>query len=338
MISINVSSGVFANEAMQPLTATIGQPFSFDISSVFAGSHPVDISVSIVPITSWLLYHSQTFILAGDVSDSATESSITVTLSGNTNSSLSKGATDTQSFTINTYPPLPEELVPTSETATPSAALSSISEITLADITQLADSSKGITKLQLTAAVVVPNVILIIAALLLFQCWRRRQQRQFIEKAGFVPIKKNKSRPRLLARPALLIPSSSDSGTHPALRSPRPGFNLDTSIYNHTARERRSISMPKPRRSIINMASDFLHRPLRSSISDNHIAYGMPSLPSTYTQDNSTEAGTAQTKEKKKTSSGRRYQPYRTFSDVLSGSIQISRGDQLHAQLWAVSD
>ena len=105
MISIDVSSGVFANEAIQPLNAMMGQPFSFDISSVFAGSDPVDVLVSIVPVSSWLSYDPQTFILAGDVPDSATASSITVTLSGNPNRSLSKRATDTKSFTINILPP-----------------------------------------------------------------------------------------------------------------------------------------------------------------------------------------------------------------------------------------
>ena len=326
MISINVSSGVFANEAMQPLTATIGQPFSLDISSVFAGSDPVDILVSIVSITSWLSYHSQNFIFAGDVSDSATASSITVTLRGNTNISLSKRATDTKSFTINIYPPPPAGLVPTSAIATLSAALSSTSEITLAGITQLANSSKGITKLQLSSccrAECHSNSCFLASVPVLETSTASAHRKGWV-----YADKKNISRPQLLDPPALLISSSSDSGTHPALRSPSSGFNDDTSIYNHIERERRSISMPKPRRSIINMASDFWHRPLRRSISDNYITYGMPSLPSTYTQDNSTKAGTAQTKDNRRTSSEWRYQPCRTFGDesVLRGSIQIKPG------------
>lgn len=225
MISIDVSSGVFANEAIQLLDVTIGQPFSFNISSLFASSDPVDILVSIVPVSCWLSYNPQTFILAGDVPDSVTASSITVALSGNTNSSLSKRATDTKSFTINIVPPRPVGSMPTSAAATPSAAPSSTSEITLADIAQLADNSQDITKWQIAAAVVVPNIIIFLAVLLLLWCERGPQERQLIEKAEFVPMKKKISRSSLLDPSALLTPRSSDSGIYPALRSHRPGFN-----------------------------------------------------------------------------------------------------------------
>lgn len=40
------------DEDIQPLIATIGQPFSFDIGSTFAGYAPRDISVSVLPPTS----------------------------------------------------------------------------------------------------------------------------------------------------------------------------------------------------------------------------------------------------------------------------------------------
>lgn len=290
IITIDILSGIFADEDIAPLNATIGQPFSFNIGSAFSDLARTDISVLMVPETPWLSYDVQTFILSGHVPDSVTASSITVVLSAIANSRLSKRATDTKSFTINVVPPLAD---------VSSVTLSFTSEITPADI---------------AAAVVVPNVILILAALLLFWCWRRRQRRQLIEKTGFVPMKKAISRPQLLDPPALLTPSSSESGIHPALRSHRPGFNDDTSIYTRPDRGRRSILKPKLRRSISNMTSGFLNHQIRRYISDNYITYGLPSSPSTYTQDTSSKAGTAQTKEKKRKPEWC-YQPYRAFSD-----------------------
>lgn len=326
MISIDILSGIFADEDIPPLNATIGQPFSFNIGSAFSDLARTDISVSIVPETPWLSYDERTFIMSGHVPDPATASSITVVLRANANRRLSERATDTKSFTINVVPPLTDGSGATSTLDVSSATPSLTSVITPADIAKPVESSKGISKGQIAAAVVVPNVILILAALLLFRCWRRRQQRQLIEKAGFVPTKKTISRPQLLDPPALLTPSSSESVIHPALRSHRPGFHDDTSIYTRPERGRRSISKPKLRRSISNMTSRFLNYPLRRSISDNYITYGLPSLPSTYTQGTSSKAGTAQTKEKKKRKSEWCYQPYRTFSDQseLSGSIQIT--------------
>lgn len=74
------------------------------------------------------------------------------------------------------------------------------------------------------------------------------------------------------------------------------------------------------------MTSVSLNHSLRRSIPDDYTAYGVPSLLLNYTQNTSSKAGTAQTKEKKKRNPEWRYQPYRTFSDQseLSGSIQIT--------------
>lgn len=117
----------------------------------------------------------------------------------------------------------------------------------------------------------VPNVVLILTALLLLWCWKRRQHRQLIEKAGFVPMKKDISRPQLQDPAALLTPSSTSTVIHPALRSHRPEFSDDTSIF--TRPDRRSASAPQEHSSFTNIASDFLSRPLRRSISDNYITW-----------------------------------------------------------------
>lgn len=169
----------------------------------------------------------------------------------------------------------------------------------------------------------VPNVVLILTALLLLWCWKRRQYRQLIEKAGFVPMKKDISRPQLQDPAALLTPSSTSTVIHPALRSHRPEFSDDTSIF--TRPDRRSASAPQEHSSFTNVASDFLSRPLRRSISDNYITYGVPSLPSGYSGNIPYLLSTTETSTKKRDSEWR-YKPYRTFSEQsdLSGSLQIT--------------
>lgn len=105
MITVDISGGIFVDKDIAPLNATIGEPFSFDVSTAFANPAEADISVSIVPETPCLSYDSKTFILSGEVPESAAASSVTVTLSANPKLGLAKRATDTKSFTINLVPP-----------------------------------------------------------------------------------------------------------------------------------------------------------------------------------------------------------------------------------------
>lgn len=138
-------------------------------------------------------------------------------------------------------------------------------------------------------------------------------------------MKKSMSWPQFQDPAPLLTPSSTSSVIHHGLRSYPPEYSSDTSIFSRP--DRRSVSMPKARWSFSNIASDFLTCPLRRSISDNYITYGVPSLPSTHSWNIPSMLSTIQTPTKK-IKSKRRSKPYeyRAFSEQseLSGSIQIT--------------
>lgn len=242
IVEISVSGDFFVDREIAPLNATIGKPFTYNVSTAFVDPSAVDVLVSISPKTSWLSYDAQTFILSGNVPNTTAASTIEITLTASSKSSpLSKRAVATKSFTINVVSPPPNASTSSSlSTQTSPSATSSETS----GVIPLAAVKKGLSPGQIAAAVVVPIVVLAMLSLLAFCCWRRRRHSQLVKRVS-TPMKRDISNPVMQEPARIMSMSGSPASSHPSLDPVAHNFTED--IYGST--DSFSVRPREPRRS-----------------------------------------------------------------------------------------
>lgn len=266
-IHVAVSNSLFVAEDIAPINATMGAPFSYNISSAVVDSSAVNVAVSISPETSWLSFDSKTLMLSGQIPQTTETSSISVTLTATLKSILSKRDTNSKTFDIN--------VVSASPTSNPKTA----------GVATVGAANKGLRPGEIAAAVVVPIVVLALAALILFCCWRRRKNYLLPNRADS-PTKRDISNPVMQEPSPIMTQNASPKNIHPGLRPQTAESTEDmygsedsfnTRAYDATAR--RSITLPKTYAYLPSDAgSNDYARNLRRSCSETNIS----SLGSSY--------------------------------------------------------
>lgn len=237
IVSIDITgmnSTYFVN-SLGPFNATIGSSFSFNLSSAFVDPSRVSVTVSELPVVSWLSFNTSTFVLSGNVPRNYAVGSLQITI--NATARLSKRAISqdgtSQTFTLNIQP---EAIITPSTSSSPSNVAS----------TTTTNDRSGPSAGQLVAAILTPILTLVLLALVFwFCCLRKRRTRSVRSKT---PDKSDISNP-------LRLPGVVDEKyIHPALRIKNDSIhdecgdsNLDdtymTGANESSVFERRSRSL-----------------------------------------------------------------------------------------------
>ncbi|KFY14342.1 hypothetical protein V492_02685 [Pseudogymnoascus sp. VKM F-4246] len=200
VIRVTVANNIFTGADIPPPNAILGQPFAYNISQAFVDSSAVDIKVSFSPEVPWLSFDSKTCTLSGDVSKSAEESSINVTMAATPKLYLSKAASNLKSFTINVV----------------SRSLDSNGLGATADPTAV-DSNRALNRGELTAIIILAIFTVILIVGFLLYCGRRQNRLKMTGPA--VPLSKRYiSTPRLQKKYSILGLNGSLGSLHPGLR------------------------------------------------------------------------------------------------------------------------
>lgn len=277
IIHIAISNSIFVLKEIPPLNATIGEAFSYNVSSALTNPSAVDVSVSISPQTPWLAFDSKTLMLSGQVSESAAISSISITLTATSKSSLSKRTTDTKTFTINVVsaPGSSTSTVNTQTSNTETPTATSESSETAATAAIAVPINSGPSPGEVAAAVTVPIVVLLLISLLIIWCWRRRKHRQYLDRA-LTPMKCDISNPIPHEPPPILSRNGSPTSTHPSLRGHLANVSEDIygsedSFSTRPYEMRRSVTLSKVS-TYVSSRPQTGHDPMPRSFSENYIA------------------------------------------------------------------
>ncbi|KFZ10858.1 hypothetical protein V501_05002 [Pseudogymnoascus sp. VKM F-4519 (FW-2642)] len=230
VIRVTLANNIFSDGDIASINATIGQPFSYNVSQVFVDPTAVDIGVSISPQVSWLSFDSKALAISGDVSKSAEESSINITMAATPKLALSNTTPDLKLFTINVVSQPPSTLsgVHTSETieTEDSTVDSNGLEATTAPTGNA--SRHGLTRGELAVAIILSIFAVIFMAGILLYCGRRQRNR-FKLSDPIVPLSKRAiSTPRLQKKFSILGLNGSPGSAHPGLRAKAKNMNKVT--------------------------------------------------------------------------------------------------------------
>ncbi|OBT81266.1 hypothetical protein VE02_10284 [Pseudogymnoascus sp. 03VT05] len=253
VIRVTIANNIFSDGDIAPINASIGKPFSYNVSQAFVDATAVNIGVSIFPQVSWLSFDSKALALSGDVSKSAEVSSINITMAATPKLALSNTTPDLKSFTINVG----------------SQPLSTLSDIHTSAIIETEDSTldsngleattaptgnaskHGLTRGELAAAIILSIFTVIFIAGILLYCGSRQRNR-FKLPDPIVPLsKRDISTPRLQKKFSILGLNGSPGSIHPGLRAKARNTNkvtfdnpdpFSTKYPNATVRQSASSS------------------------------------------------------------------------------------------------
>ncbi|KFY13418.1 hypothetical protein V491_06402 [Pseudogymnoascus sp. VKM F-3775] len=220
----NNTFSIFSDGDIAPVNATIGQPFSYNVSQNFVDPSAVDIAVSVSPAAPWLSFDSKTLALSGDVSKSAEELSINITMAATPKLTLSKTTPDLKSFTINVVShPLstPSVIHIPTIIETKSSTLDSNGLGATRDPTTGA-SKNGLSRGELTAVVILSILTVVLIAGVLF-CYGRRRSRRKFSGPRVSLSKRDITRPRLQKKFPILGLNGGRGSSHPGL-SPKAKY------------------------------------------------------------------------------------------------------------------
>lgn len=231
VIRVTLANNIFSDGDIAPVNASIGQPFSYNISQAFVDPSAVNIGVSVSPEAPWLSFDSKTLVLSGDVSSSAGVSSINIAMAATPKFALSKTAPDLKSFTINVVSqPLSTSsaihtsaIIETEDSTIDSNGLEAIAA-------QSGDGSRrGLSRGELAAVVVLSIFAVILIAGILVYCGRRQRNRFKFPDPIVLPLsKRDISKPRLQKKFSILGLSGSPGSIHPGLRAKAKNVNKVT--------------------------------------------------------------------------------------------------------------
>ena len=230
VVRVTLANNIFSDGDISPINATIGQPFSYNISQVLVDPSAVNIGVSIYPAVPWLSFDSKTLVLSGSVSKSAEKASINITMAAIPKLAVSKTTPDLKSFTINVVSqPLSTSSVihtPTIIETEGSTLDSNGLEATAAPTSSA--SKHGLTRGELAAVVILSiSAVILIAGTLLY-CGRRQRNRPKLSDS-IVPLsKRDISKPRLQKKFSILGLNGSPGSIHPGLRPKAKNANKVT--------------------------------------------------------------------------------------------------------------
>lgn len=197
----NANHTIFSG-TLDSFNATIGSSFSYDLKSALANPSDVSIAISESPTVSWLSLNTTSNVLSGDVPSSTQASTIKILVKA---SSKSTQATDSQTLTLN--------LVANSATTTSGSSTTSATSTPSSTTTAAAAATTGLTRGQLVAAILIPNLVLFAALLVCFCCYKRRRR---AAARPSTPAKSDISNPMVVQ---VMEPKLANEHKHPALRS-----------------------------------------------------------------------------------------------------------------------
>jgi hypothetical protein len=229
VIRVTLANNIFSDGDIAPINATIGQPFSYNVSQVFVDPTAVNIGVSISPQVSWLSFDSKALALSGDVSKSAEESSINITMAATPKLALSNTIPDLKSFTINVVSQPLSTLSGIHTSAIIETEYSTLDSNGLATTAPTGSASRhGLTRGELAAAIILSIFAVIFMAGILLYCGRRQRNR-FKLPDPIVPLsKRDISTPRLQKKFSILGLNGSPGSVHPGLRAKAKNTNKVT--------------------------------------------------------------------------------------------------------------
>ncbi|KFY44192.1 hypothetical protein V494_01593 [Pseudogymnoascus sp. VKM F-4513 (FW-928)] len=219
VIRVTVANNIFTGADIPSPNAIIGQPFAYNISQAFVDSSAVDIKVSFSPEVPWLSFDSKTCTLSGDVSKSAEESSINVTMAATPKLSLSKVASNLKSFTINVVSRSlgTSSVIHTSPILRTDASILDSNGLGAIDDPTAGASNRALNRGELTAIIVLAIFTVILIVGFLLYCGRRQNRLKMSDPA--VPLsKRDISTPRLQKKYSILGLNGSLGSLHPGLR------------------------------------------------------------------------------------------------------------------------
>jgi axial budding pattern protein 2 len=173
VVYIDISTSLFINE-IGTLNATIGMPFTYDLSPYLRNKSDIDMTGQFSPAESWLSFDSQTFILVGQVPLTTKVSTFAITLLA-----VSKSSDESSSQTFQLA------VVSSNSQASPSVSFLSPTfnspgtSQTGNSTTSTALSRKPLSK-RIILVIVLPIFVLLVCILLVLFCyvWRRREARK----------------------------------------------------------------------------------------------------------------------------------------------------------------
>jgi axial budding pattern protein 2 len=170
-ISIDIPGAIFSTDVAS-FNATIGAPFSHDLSTYVRNKSDIDMTVQFSPSISWATFNPQTFILSGYVPTNPRLSVINVTIEA---TSKSPQASSTQSFRLFL---VSAESVPTDgfRPTTRTTSTTGTGRVTTTSAPDMAATHRGLSKSTI-AAIVVPVILalLLIITLIAFLCHRKNR-------------------------------------------------------------------------------------------------------------------------------------------------------------------
>jgi axial budding pattern protein 2 len=196
IVHININKSIFAG-TIGSLNATIGMPFSRDLSPSFLNSSDVIVTTEIPSQAAWLRFDNTSLTLTGDVPSDIQPSQVNITIQA---SSRTTNETDSQSLTLDVIAAAAQS----SSSSTSPTPISTDTAVATAAVIST-DNSQPSSKKKLSggeiAAIVVPLVLVIGAALLVcFCCYRRR--RALAKRRAETPDKSEISNPILTSSQA----------------------------------------------------------------------------------------------------------------------------------------
>ena len=232
IVYLDILTAVF-NSQIGPLNVSSGAPFSFDFSSYVRNKSDVEMRAQFSPVTSWIVFDSQSLILSGTVPPTTPQSEIGITLTA-----ISKSSQRSTSQSFDLYVASDSGQLPQSSSLashSPSATGGNVSSPTYspASISRHKRLSGGVI-----AAIIVPICLAMVAILIAFCCCMQRRRAA-------------QTRPRSPAKSEISAPVEVSSSVAEIVRpnriAPPIPLQLDTSEFTIEQSTSTSTSEQKAR-------------------------------------------------------------------------------------------
>jgi axial budding pattern protein 2 len=244
-VFIDIVTAIFS-APIGRLNITSGSPFSFDFSSHVRNKSDVEMTAEFSPMTSWIAFDSQTFIMSGTAPLSTPESKISVTLTAT--SKLSQTSIS-QTFHLFVAPGINEPSTSASSAShsptSTSVHISSSDISTPASISSRKGQSKGVI-----AAIAVPISLLVLSIILLLCCYRKR--RRAAKRQPKSPAKSEISAPMEVSSTVIKVVRPTHTVPPAPLQLDMSGFTTEhpsSSNINESKRRSRKLTDSPLRRS-----------------------------------------------------------------------------------------